>query len=81
MIRYNVAGSQYVSPKFSRTRLAASAQARGWCAEELLFAETKQRERRFRRREKGLKIEARTARLQVPRFCIARTSRPRPHSS
>jgi tetrapyrrole methylase family protein/MazG family protein len=33
--------------------LAASAQARGWCAEELLSAETKQRERRFRRREKA----------------------------
>jgi uncharacterized protein YabN with tetrapyrrole methylase and pyrophosphatase domain len=32
--------------------LAASAQARGWCAEELLSTETKQRERRFRRREK-----------------------------
>jgi MazG family protein len=32
--------------------LAASAQARGWCAEELLSAETKRRERRFRRREK-----------------------------
>ena len=33
--------------------LAASAQARGWSAEELLSAETKQRERRFRRREKA----------------------------
>jgi MazG family protein len=32
--------------------LASSAQARGWCAEELLSAETKKRERRFRRREK-----------------------------
>ena len=32
--------------------LAAFAQSRGWCAEELLSAETKQRERRFRRREK-----------------------------
>jgi uncharacterized protein YabN with tetrapyrrole methylase and pyrophosphatase domain len=32
--------------------LAASAQAHGWCAEELLSAETKKRERRFRRREK-----------------------------
>jgi uncharacterized protein YabN with tetrapyrrole methylase and pyrophosphatase domain len=31
--------------------LAALAQARGWCAEELLSAETKKRERRFRRRE------------------------------
>jgi len=33
--------------------LAASAQSRGWCAEELLSAETKRRERRFRRREKA----------------------------
>ena len=33
--------------------LAQSAQSRGWCAEELLSAETKQRERRFRRREKA----------------------------
>jgi uncharacterized protein YabN with tetrapyrrole methylase and pyrophosphatase domain len=33
--------------------LAASAQARGWCAEELLSAETKKREGRFRRREKS----------------------------
>jgi MazG family protein len=33
--------------------LAASAQARGWCAEELLSAETKKRERRFRRRERA----------------------------
>jgi MazG family protein len=33
--------------------LAAFAQARGWCAEELLSAETKQRERRFRRRERA----------------------------
>ena len=32
--------------------LAASAQARGWCAEELLSAETKKREGRFRRWEK-----------------------------
>jgi uncharacterized protein YabN with tetrapyrrole methylase and pyrophosphatase domain len=32
--------------------LAQLAQARGWCAEELLSAETKKRERRFRRREK-----------------------------
>ena len=32
--------------------LAASAQLRGWCAEELLSAETKRRERRFRRGEK-----------------------------
>ncbi len=32
--------------------LAAAAQARGWSAEELLSAETKRRERRFRRREK-----------------------------
>jgi hypothetical protein len=51
MIRYNVAGSQYVSPKFSRTRLAASAQSRGWSAEELLSTEMKKRERRFRRQE------------------------------
>ena len=33
--------------------LAASAQSRGWSAEELLSAETKKRERRFRRREKA----------------------------
>jgi MazG family protein len=33
--------------------LAASAQARGWSAEELLSAETKKRERRFRRRERA----------------------------
>jgi len=33
--------------------LAASAQARGWCAEELLSAETKKCERRFRRRERA----------------------------
>ncbi len=33
--------------------LAASAQARGWSAEELLSAETKRRERDFRRREKA----------------------------
>ena len=32
--------------------LAASAQARGWSAEELLGDEIKRRERRFRRREK-----------------------------
>jgi uncharacterized protein YabN with tetrapyrrole methylase and pyrophosphatase domain len=32
--------------------LAQLAQARGWCAEELLSAETKKRERRFRRWEK-----------------------------
>jgi tetrapyrrole methylase family protein / MazG family protein len=32
--------------------LAASAQARGWSAEELLVDETKRREREFRRREK-----------------------------
>ena len=32
--------------------LAASAQSRGWSAEGLLSAETKKRERRFRRREK-----------------------------
>ena len=32
--------------------LAQLAQSRGWCAEELLSAETKKRERRFRRREK-----------------------------
>jgi uncharacterized protein YabN with tetrapyrrole methylase and pyrophosphatase domain len=32
--------------------LAAFAQSRGWCAEELLAAETKQRERRLRRTEK-----------------------------
>lgn len=31
--------------------LAVSAQSRGWCAEELLSAETKKLERRFRRRE------------------------------
>jgi MazG family protein len=34
--------------------LAASAQARGWSAEELLSAETKKRERWFRRRERAL---------------------------
>ena len=33
--------------------LAASAQARGWSAEELLSAEIKKRERWFRRREKA----------------------------
>jgi uncharacterized protein YabN with tetrapyrrole methylase and pyrophosphatase domain len=33
--------------------LAASAQARGWSAEELLSAETKKRERWFRRRERA----------------------------
>ena len=33
--------------------LAASAQVRGWSAEELLSIETTQRERRFRRREKA----------------------------
>jgi len=33
--------------------LAASAQARGWSAEELLSAEIKKRERLFRRREKA----------------------------
>jgi hypothetical protein len=38
--------------KFSKPKLAF-AQARGWSAEELLSAETKQRERRFRRREKA----------------------------
>ena len=32
--------------------LASSAQSRGWCAEELLAAEIKKREREFRRREK-----------------------------
>ncbi|MFM2294184.1 MAG: hypothetical protein RLZZ350_597 [Verrucomicrobiota bacterium] len=32
--------------------LAELAQARGWCAEELLASETKQRERQLRRREK-----------------------------
>jgi MazG family protein len=38
--------------------LAAFAQSRGWCAEELLSAETKQRERRFRRREKlGFRLQ------------------------
>ncbi len=31
--------------------LAALAQSRGWCAEELLAAETKKREHKFRRRE------------------------------
>jgi MazG family protein len=40
--------------------LAASAQSRGWCAEELLSAETKKRERRFRRQEKaGVRASAR----------------------
>ncbi len=34
--------------------LAAFAQARGWSAEELLAAETKKREREFRRRERRL---------------------------
>jgi len=33
-------------------KLTASAQARGWSAEELLTAEIKRREREFRRREK-----------------------------
>jgi MazG family protein len=33
--------------------LAQFAQSRGWCAEELLSAETKKRERRFRSREKA----------------------------
>jgi MazG family protein len=33
-------------------KLAASAQSRGWSAEELLSAETKRWERRFRRQEK-----------------------------
>ena len=33
--------------------LAASAQSRGWCAEELLSAETKKRERQFRRGERA----------------------------
>jgi MazG family protein len=33
--------------------LVASAQVRGWCAEELLSAETKRRERHFRRRERA----------------------------
>jgi tetrapyrrole methylase family protein / MazG family protein len=32
--------------------LASSAQARGWSAEELLSAETKKRERKFRKQEK-----------------------------
>ena len=32
-------------------QLASFAQARGWCAEELLSAETKKRERQFRRQE------------------------------
>ena len=34
--------------------LAEFAQSRGWCAEELLAAETKKRERALRRREKQL---------------------------
>jgi hypothetical protein len=33
--------------------LAALAQARGWCAEELLAGENKKRERALRRREKS----------------------------
>jgi uncharacterized protein YabN with tetrapyrrole methylase and pyrophosphatase domain len=33
--------------------LAASAQSHGWSAEELLSAETKRRERDFRRRERA----------------------------
>jgi len=59
------ADSHHASGQFSKRKLtkselskglfdlAASAQSRGWCAEELLSAETKQRERRFRRREKA----------------------------
>jgi MazG family protein len=45
--------------KFAKTALAKElfeltsfAQSRGWCAEELLAAETKKREREFRRKEK-----------------------------
>lgn len=35
--------------------LSAAAQARGWCAEELLSGESQRRERDFRRREKAVK--------------------------
>jgi uncharacterized protein YabN with tetrapyrrole methylase and pyrophosphatase domain len=39
--------------------LAASAQARGWSAEELLTKEIKQRERQFRGAEKAARLSAR----------------------
>jgi hypothetical protein len=39
-------------PEFAKPRLAAFAQARGWSAEELLSAETKNHERLFRPRER-----------------------------
>jgi len=54
--------------------LAASAQSRGWCAEELLSTETKKRERRFRSREQlefrrhgKLKIELQHSAVDSPR--------------
>jgi hypothetical protein len=34
--------------------ITSFAQSRGWCAEELLSAETKKQERKFRRQEKQL---------------------------
>ena len=53
------ANSHFSNRKLAKTalakelfELAASAQARGWSAEELLSTETKKRERQFRRREK-----------------------------
>jgi len=53
-----VAAGQKSAGKFSKPALAkelfdlaAFAQSRGWCAEELLAGEVKRRERQFRRRE------------------------------
>ena len=52
-------GNHNSKRKFAKTtltkelfELAAFAQSRGWCAEELLSAEIKKRERKFRRKEK-----------------------------
>jgi hypothetical protein len=47
--------------------LAASAQSRGWSAEELLSTETKRRERDFRRSEKTMSaLGALASRRRVP---------------
>lgn len=53
-----VAGGKHSNHKFSKTALAeklfelvAFAQARGWCAEELLANEVKKQERQLRRKE------------------------------
>ena len=57
-----VANGKNSGPKLSKTsvaarlfELAALAQTRGWCAEELLAAEIKKRERQMRKMEAGQK--------------------------